>query len=190
MAGTTPNKPPANGNGFDVYYHEFALLLRQLGETGERDENGGKLTLEKQERLQQQCSELLGLMTLEARSTVCPDTKFERLERAKIYKFQLEAVRQQHNKDFLLGDQAASMLAVKDRLAQSEMRAAQQNELLERARRSVLETEQVGASIMQEMSRNRETIERTQGRIGTLSSLTGQASKIVKNMSRPWWMRR
>jgi vesicle transport through interaction with t-SNAREs 1 len=189
MAGTTPNKPPANGNGFDVYYHEFALLLRQLEETGQCD--GEKSTfLEKQERLHQQCSELLSLMSLEARSTDCPDTKFERLERAKIYKFQLEAVRQQHNKDFLMGDQAASMLAVKDRLAQSEMRAAQQNELLERARRSVLETEQVGASIMEEMRRNRETIHSTQGRIGSLSSLTGQASKIVKNMSRPWWMRR
>jgi vesicle transport through interaction with t-SNAREs 1 len=190
MAGRTPTN---SGNDFDIYYHEFALLLRQLGATGQ-PRSDGKVDKHpsptSQERLHQQCSELLSLMALEARSAECPDAKFERLERVKIYKFQLEAVRQKHNKDFLMGDQASSMLQVKDRLTQSETRAAQQNELLERARRSVLETEQVGASIMEEIGRNRETIQSAQGRIGTVSSLTGQASKIVKNMSRPWWMRR
>ena len=199
MTGTT-SPSQSNQHVFDVYYQEFVLLLQQLEATDHQPQNnnGGKSKNGKgtstqhpsQESLLKQCNDLLGLMALEARSTECQDTKFERLERVKIYKFQLEAVRQQHNKDFLMGGQAASMLEVKDRLAQSETRAAQQNELLERARRSALETEQVGASIMQELHRNRETIQSSQQRIGTLSSLTGQASKIVKNMSRPWWMRR
>ncbi|CAB9510209.1 expressed unknown protein [Seminavis robusta] len=209
MAMARPSSP-SNGNSFDAYYREFSALLRQLEEEPQQQpqkpsasssstskssshvNNHSKpmTSHDTKESLQKQCSELLSLMTLEARSTDCPDTKFERLERVKIYKFQLEAVRQQHNQDFLMGDQAAAMLQVKDQIARTEMRAAQQNELLERARRSVLETEQVGNSVLQEMHRNRETIESAQRRIGTFSVMTEQASKIIQNMSKPWWRRR
>lgn len=177
----TPTSPFANASPFDNYYREFAALLRQLEDPNKEKTNDRDL--------QKQCADLLSLMSLEARSTDCPDRKMERLERVKIYKFQFEAVRNQHDKEFLMGGRATEMLAVKERLERVESRAAQQNELLERARRSLAETEEVGANVMSELHGNRQTIESAQGRVGELNNMTTQATKIIKNMSKPWYLR-
>ena len=194
--------PPASSSSsssdiaaFDTYYQEFASLLEQLG--GSSAAETTKSPPSSVESLHKQCSDLISLMSLEARTTECPDTKFERLERVKIYKFQLEAMKQQHDKDFLMGASAASMLQlererqqVRSILEQNETRAAQQNELLERARQSVEETQAVGMEILNEAHRNRETIESAQGRVDELSSMTDRASKLVQKLSKPWWMPR
>ena len=197
---------PANGNSkaFDTYYQEFASLLQQLesspsehNNNNQNNNNNNKDT----SALYQQCSDLIRLMTLEARSTDEGDTdmKLERAERVKIYKFQLEAVRNQHDAQFLMGSAAADMLElekqqqrlhVKQRLERTEMRAAQQNELLERARRSVEETETIGAEILSQVQRNRESIQSAHARVHALSGMTDRAGNIIKNMSRPWWLRR
>ena len=174
-----PSPPSPTNNGFDNYYREFASALQQ-----QQEGNPSNV-----EELQTQCSDLLRLMALEARTTECPDTKFERLERVKIYKFQFEAIRNQHDKEFLMGEKATSMLQAKERLERAETRAAQQNELLERARRSLAETEETGASIMGELHTNRETIESAQGRVDELNTMADKASKIVKYLSTPWWRR-
>lgn len=203
----TSSKGGSNGaEAFDTYYGEFASLLQQLEEpspTSLPSPGNEESSPASSDSIHQQCVDLLSLMALEARTTSSnDDTKFERLERVKIYKFQLEAVKQKRNKDFLMGGNngegnAFQMLQlekerqqIRNILEKNESRAAQQNELLERAMHSVHETEAVGLEILEETQRNRETIESVQGRVDELNGLASKASRLVKKLSRPWWVPR
>jgi len=203
-------------NAFDTYYQEFASLLHNLEKPDESNtapaatamkaaapsssssNNIDNTSNNDKVELHKQCSDLLRLMTLEARSTTNdPDLKLERLERVKIYKFQLEAVQQSMDQEFLMGDTAARMLQlekerhqVRSILERTEGRAAQQNELLERARRSLQETEEIGLEIIEETRRNRETLESAQGHVNEVTGMAARASKLVKALSKPWWMPR
>ena len=196
---------------FDTYYQEFASLLQELEGPSSSSPGAAKThksaSSSSSDSLYQQCVDLLSLMSLEARTTSTAnnndDLKFERLERVKIYKFQLEAVQQKRNTDFLMGNNNASdknafqMLQlekerqqIRNILEQNETRAAQQNELLERAMASVHETEAVGLEILEETQRNRETIESAQGRVDELNGLASKAKGLVQKLSRPWWIPR
>lgn len=189
MATSTTN---ANNNAFDTYYQEFAGLLKQLEST--KSTSGSEST----SSLHKQCTDLISLMALEARTTdYDPDVKFERLERVKIYKFQLASIQMEHDKDFLMGSCAATMLQLEKERQQVRTilennigRAAQQHELLDRARQSVQETEEVAMELQTELQRNRETIESAHGHVNEISSMAERAGKLVKTLSKPWWMPR
>ena len=220
----------SSSSAFDTYYQEFSVILRRLegpplssssssssssslDNKNNTESSSCSASEEKEEveesLLYQQCVDLLSLMQLEARTDSNnnnnEDIKFERLERVKIYKFQLEAIKQKRNKDFLMGgagggqggQNAFQMLQlekerqqIRNILEQNESRASQQNELLERAMQSIHETEAVGQEILQETQRNRETIESVQGHVDELNGLATKASRLVKKLSRPWWVPR
>lgn len=198
----------SNAAAFDTYYQEFASLLQELEDPSSSPDSAEthKSASSSSDSLYQQCVDLLSLMSLEARTTSTTnnnDLKFERLERVKIYKFQLEAVQQKRNTDFLMGNNkddnnnAFQMLQlekerqqIRNILDQNETRAAQQNELLERAMHSMHETEAVGLEILEETQRNRETIASAQGRVDELNGLASKAKGLVRKLSRPWWIPR
>lgn len=182
---------------FDTYRLELTALLQKLME----EEDDSNQTIDQgscsSSSLQQQCSDLLRLMTMEARSAESPDDKFERLERVKLFQFQFETIvaQQKHQADkcFLFNSQektSTTNLDVKEESQQTQARAMQQNEMLERARRSLAETEQVGSDIGLELGKNRQTIQSAKERVDTFASLTEQADSIITNMSKPWWRRK
>ena len=177
----------SNSSRFDDYYQEFSQALHAF-----EDETSNS---SKKEELDKQCSDLLRLMSVEARSTEDPDQKFERLERVKIYKFQLEAIQNKNKKDFLMGEAlerngCRSSEQMQATLRQNEAKVAQQNELLERAKRTAAETEESAMGITEELHSNREKIESAQKKVDDLSSLTARGMNVATNMLKPWWRRR
>lgn len=61
---------------------------------------------------------------------------------------------------------------------------ASQNTTLESARRVMADTEATAGTITEELSRNRETIESAQGRVGELHGMTNSARRTIQTMQR------
>ena len=59
----------------------------------------------------------------------------------------------------------------------------QQNDTLERAKRSIMETEQVALEINDELIQNRQTLINSQNRIHQVSHMTNQARQLLSSMS-------
>jgi vesicle transport through interaction with t-SNAREs 1 len=68
-------------------------------------------------------------------------------------------------------------------LQKNEELMAAQNDRLERARRTMQETEQVALEITEELGNNRETLTSAHGRIREVSGLTGRAKRVLNRMS-------
>ena len=61
---------------------------------------------------------------------------------------------------------------------------ASQNATLENARRVMADTEATAGTITEELSRNRETIESAQGRVGEIHGMTNSARRTIQTMQR------
>jgi len=83
----------------------------------------------------------------------------------------------------------ASSNPQRNALQQTETKLTKQNETLERARRSMQETEEIGMEVTHELAQNRAKIESSAQHTEELTLLTDQAGKILHNMSKPWWRR-
>jgi hypothetical protein len=73
----------------------------------------------------------------------------------------------------------------KDRrlLQKNEEMMSKQNETLERARKTMMETETVALEITDELSSNRDKLLSAQGRIREMTGLTGRAKRLLNSMN-------
>lgn len=172
---------------FQRYDEEFRSLTQQvknsLQDDSFRDEESGEQT----GALLSQCDELLQQMALEARSVGEAGLKRELLQQVRTCKSQLQALKDEHNKQSLMSSRTSnggSSASHRERLLQQQDMLTKQNSQLENARRVIEETEQVALEIGEELGNNRERIESAHGRIRQVTSLTGRARRVVQSMNR------
>jgi predicted metal-dependent hydrolase len=174
---------------FEAYYEEFTGLLEQIT-TATATTSSTSNDDCRQEALFRQCHEILQQLAVEARSVDNSLLKRDLLQRVKREKGRLTVLEQEQEKQSLMtGASAAASGSGRAHLQQNEDKLARQNETLERARRTMQETEAVGMEVTHELGQNRAKIESTQGSVRELSSLTDQAGNLLKSMSKPWWRR-
>mmetsp|Transcript_18483 Transcript_18483/g.39915 ORF Transcript_18483/g.39915 Transcript_18483/m.39915 type:complete len:201 (-) Transcript_18483:217-819(-) len=156
---------------FDRYDEEFNTLTEQI-QHSLNEEPMNPYT----DNLLRQCQDLLKQMALEARSLKQPTL----LQRVKDYKSQHAQLQQEYERQGLLGrhndDDEESRRRTEDMLSD-------QNDTLERARRTMQETEQVALEITEELGQNRETLMSAHGRVREVSSMTGRARRILNTMT-------
>jgi hypothetical protein len=185
---------------FEAYYEEYECLLEQITsptDTATITTTTTTTNAAQQEALFRQCHELLQQLAVEARGVDDSLTKRDLLQRVKQEKSRLLALEQEHEKlQLMTGASGCGAAAGANRsqqqhqqLHKNEDTLARQNETLERARRTMQETEEVGLEVTHELGQNRAKIESTKGRVGELTSLTDQAGNLLKSMSKPWWRR-
>ena len=172
-----------NNTSFERYDEEFQSLLQQI-ETSLQKEPPGPYT----ENLLAQCDDLLKQMALEARS-VDNDASLKRelLGQVRTCKSQWQALQQQAEKRSLLSSSSNNSKKKGDSdrllLQKNEDMLAQQNDTLERARRTMQETESVALEITEELGHNREKLLTAHGRVREVSGLTGRARRILQSMN-------
>ena len=161
-------------SSFDRYKAEFSDIMRDIE---------GQLHQEKDvsESLSQ-CDVLIKQMALEARGASDPSTKQALMDILSACKMQLQSYKTLNEKMELL-----SATNVKDRMQSTREMATSQNERLEGALRSLRETEEVASAIGEELSKNRKTLENTQGNVGKMSAMTQDAKGLLGSMMKKWW---
>jgi vesicle transport through interaction with t-SNAREs protein 1 len=158
---------------FESYYEEYVSLMEQIGNSP---------TGEPEESLLQACHDLVQQMRMEARSCDDVATKKALLDRVKMYSSNIQALQQQTARDALLGKTGTVAEA---RPEQSAL--TRQNETLDRALASMQETEEVGLEVVQELGRNRETMQEVHDKTRQVSTLTDSANALLKSMNAKWW---
>lgn len=164
---------------FQRYDDEFTELLKQIEQSLEEDPPSVYA-----ENLFQQADDLIKQMALEARSVSDATLKRDLLGKVRTLKGQLASLQSQSQKSGLFG---SSNSKKNDRakllLQQNEDTLASQNETLERARRTMEETESVALEITEELGNNREKLVSAHGRVREVSGLTGRARRILSSMN-------
>lgn len=164
---------------FQRYDDEFTELMKQIERSLEEDPPSAYA-----DNLFQQADDLIKQMALEARSVSDATLKRELLGKVRTLKSQLASLQSQSEKTGLFG---SSLSKKNDRekllLQQNEDTLANQNETLERARRTMQETESVALEITEELGNNREKLVSAHGRVREVSGLTGRARRILTGMN-------
>jgi len=172
-------------NEFERYDDEFSSLIEQI-ESSLDEEPPNQYT----HNLLQQCDDLIKQMALEARSVSDASLKRDLLAKVRTCKSKYQTLQQQSERQGLLGNTDSSSPSggggEKERyqLQKSEDMLLNQNETLERAHRSMQETEAVALEITEELGQNREKLVSTHGRVREMSGLTGRARNILYSMNR------
>ena len=165
-------------SAFDGYDQEFRSLLQQIEESLQTEPPGPYT-----ENLLQQCDDLVKQMALEARSVSDASLKRDLLATVRTCKSQYQALQTTAQKKSLLRGGDTSSTATTDLLRRNEDTIAQQNETLERARRTMAETESVALEITEELGDNREKLISAHGRVRQVTGMTGRARSILQSMS-------
>ena len=133
----------------------------------------------------QQADDLIKQMALEARSVPDASLKRELLAKVRKLKSQLSSMQSQSEKAglFRTSSNAHNNREQRLLLQQTEDTLSQQNETLERARRTMQETEQVALEITEELGNNREKIMSAHGRVREVGGMTGRARRILQGMN-------
>jgi vesicle transport through interaction with t-SNAREs protein 1 len=176
---------------FQRYDEEFKSLTKQVKASLEESANSlsdhDEESANNPSNLISQCDELLQQMALEARSVPDASLKRELLGQVRTYKAELQALKDEHNKQSLMasarGHDGGNSSQQRERLLQQQDMLKNQNNQLESARKVLQETEQVALEIGEELSNNRATIESAHGRVRQVTSLTGRARRIVQSMN-------
>jgi predicted RND superfamily exporter protein len=166
---------------FARYDDEFQRLQAQIRRSLE-EEPPNQYT----RNLLQQCDDLLQQMGIEARSVGDATMKRDLLDKVRTYKSRYQSLQAQSERQGLIG----STTTGSDRNQQERMRLQQnedalhsQNETLDRARRTMRETESVALEITEELGANREKLVGAHGRVREMSGLTGRATRILQAMN-------
>lgn len=162
---------------FDRYDDEFQNLIKQVEASLRSVPESGY-----SESILQQCDDLIKQMALEARSVHDNALKRRLLEKVRDYKGQYQSLQAEVDRAGLLGNHS-ELSAGRERLLKNEDSLNQQNETLERARRTMEETEAVALEITTELGQNREKLASAHGRIREVSGLTGRARRILVSMN-------
>ena len=120
-------------------------------------------------------------MALEARSQP-PNLKPKLLAQVRTCKSEYQALKQRADKQSLMSTGSTSQ-SERLLLQKTEDTLAQQNDTLERARRTMAETESVALEITEELGNNRATLLSAHGRVREVSGLTGRARRILAAMN-------
>ena len=165
---------------FERYDDEFSSLIIQI-----EDSLRSKPPTPYTDSLLKQCDDLIKQMSLEARSVGDASVKRSLLDKVRKYKERYQSLVQESERQGLLGSSSGGPSSQRERmlLRQNEDSLAQQNETLERARRTMEETEAVALEITEELGQNREKLISAHGRIREVSGLTGRARRILQSMS-------
>ena len=165
---------------FERYDNEFGELLHQIEENINEDPPSAY-----SENLMQQADDLIKQMALEARSVPDASLKRELLAKVRKLKSQLSSMQSQSEKAGLFRTSSNAHNTREQRLLlqQTEDTLSQQNETLERARRTMQETEQVALEITEELGNNREKIMSAHGRVREVGGMTGRARRILQGMN-------
>jgi hypothetical protein len=171
-----------NNLSFERYDSEFSSLMDQVRTS--LDQNPpGSLT----RNLLQQCDDLIQQMALEARGVSDAAAKRELLQLVRTYKSEWQQAREQSDKQGLLQGAAGNGLNdtsnSRNYLQKNEDSLHSQNDTLERARRTMQETEQVALEITEELGNNREKLMSAHGRVKEVGGMTGRAKRILASMS-------
>ena len=179
---------------FEQLYNEFQNQLRQTPTNDDDDDD------EHRDSFHKQCRALLQQMNVEARMVGMQDFALQRqfMNRIQTCRQQYQqwtaetAARQRklllagkggtghkNTQNNISDNQSASIEAV-------TRMAAQQDEMLQRVRQTMQETETTALSITQELQNNRERIQSARGNIHETLSLTHRAKSILQNMSKFW----
>jgi chromosome segregation ATPase len=175
-------------SNFERYDDEFSSLIRQI-ETSLQQPAAPTADPSYAQNLLRQCDDLIKQMALEARSSQDPAVKRNLLDKVREYKGQHQSLQQEAERRALLGPDhrgsGSSLHSQRERLLlqQNEDSLEKQNETLERARRTMQETEAVALEITDELGSNRERLSSAHGRIREVSSLTGRARRILVSMN-------
>jgi hypothetical protein len=166
---------------FDRYDDEFVSLTQQI-EASLRQESLSPYN----QNLLVQCDDLIKQMALEARSNDGA-LKKSLLEKVRLCKTKYQSLQAESNRIGLLqssnGGNTNNNNQMNDRLRRNEDMLAQQSDTLERARRTMEETEVVALEITDELGQNREKLMSAHGRIREVSGLTGRAKRVLTSMN-------
>ncbi|GAX29547.1 hypothetical protein FisN_36Hu042 [Fistulifera solaris] len=152
---------------YHAYYQEYQRLVSEYAQSPS-------------DELYQELQLILQQMSTEAR---CMAEKEEYLERTLQYKQNVAAMATKQQRSFLLSSSNADA-----HLKSNEDQLTKQNETLERARSTMMETEEISLGIQEELARNRTTLQSSHNKTKDLSDMTQQAGAILKSMT-PWWRR-
>eukprot|EP01033_Poteriospumella_lacustris_P003148 gene3148-2319_t len=86
-----------------------------------------------------------------------------------------------------IGQNKESITAIRGELNATIARLANQNLAIERATKTVAETEDVAGEIMEGLKQNRETIESIKGKTTEFSGTVDQADTLIKRMTKREW---
>ncbi|GKZ00594.1 hypothetical protein MPSEU_001011600 [Mayamaea pseudoterrestris] len=157
------------------YYHEYCEILKEL-----------RLDPLQSQRLVPEAESLLQQMTLEIRGLSDNDERVEWLERIQLYKNQLRLLQQEPERASLMQSSASSHVAHSSNISTESLLARQSN-VLEQARRSLAETEEIAGGITENLQSQRRTMESSQNKVSALQGLTDKAHSILDNLNKPWW---
>mmetsp|Transcript_4363 Transcript_4363/g.7312 ORF Transcript_4363/g.7312 Transcript_4363/m.7312 type:complete len:207 (-) Transcript_4363:63-683(-) len=172
---------------FERYDEEFLSLVNQVKSSLHQD------NVEFTASLISQCEDLLKQMSVEARGVDDADVKRDLLGQVRQCKSTLSGLRDEFKSMQAAQERAQLMIgnsgsenknASKERLLQAQNQLDQQNDTLDRARRTMADTEDVAMEITGELGRNRETLETAHGRVREVSGLTNRARRLLQNMNR------
>lgn len=179
------SSPYLSSEVFERYSDELLMVFHQIETHLNKDPsqiNGLNLF--------QQAEDLLKQMALEARSISDTNEKCHFLEQVRTLKCQLRTYQAQLEKSNLMssysyrnGQLSSATDDEKVVRQKNEVLILNQNDALERAARTMQETETVALQIQEELAVNRETLMSAQARVHEVEDLTGRAKKILQSMS-------
>jgi len=163
---------------FERYDDEFSELLQQI-EQSLNAEPPSAYT----ENLFQQADDLIKQMALEARSVPDASLKRDLLAKVRQLKGKLANLQSQSEKSGLFRTSSNNNRESRMLLQQTEDTLVNQNETLERARRTMMETEQVALEITEELGNNRQKLVSAHGRVREVGGMTGRAKRLLQGMN-------
>ena len=147
-----------------------------------------------------ECEALVRRMDLEARSVSDPSAKAPMLSKLRDYKSELARLKRDAReasaeaahadaRDELLntaerGDASGDGVASRGQTMDTTERLAQTGERIKESRRSLLETEDLGVSILQDLQGQRKTIERSREALHGADDTISRSRKILSSMGR------
>jgi vesicle transport through interaction with t-SNAREs protein 1 len=147
-----------------------------------------------------ECEALVRRMDLEARSVSDPSAKAPMLSKLRDYKSELARLKRDAReasaeaahadaRDELLntaerGDASGDGITDRGQTMDTTERLAQTGERIKESRRSLLETEDLGVSILQDLQGQRETIERSREALHGADDTISRSRKILSSMGR------
>lgn len=134
-----------------------------------------------------QLNELLKQMQVEVRSNDI-STRKVMLEKVDVLKKSMSAskkdyaaIKERCGRSLLMG---SNSLTDRQRFLNTNEKLDRQNEMIANAHRSVLESEEVGLVITEELTRNREKLESSASKASEFAGITDTARRLLSNMSR------
>ncbi|XP_067672630.1 vesicle transport through interaction with t-SNAREs homolog 1A-like [Haliotis asinina] len=144
------------------------------------------------EKLFDEASELLEQMELEVKEQD-PRERQKYSTRVKSYKTELLKLQKDMkkaklgidaNRDELLGDDTHDSEDQRARLLDNTERLDRTSRRLEHGYRAAVETEQIGAQIMEDLHSQRQTIQKSRNRLEEMNTTLGKSSRVLSGMMR------